>query len=43
MAADSGMIYAVVLSVVVAVLCGVTIYKTISSHERPRHSEAVRK
>jgi SSS family solute:Na+ symporter len=43
MAADSGMIYAVVLSVVVAVLCGVTIYKTISAHSRSDFLVAGRK
>src|SRR5580700_3055041 len=43
MAADSGMIYAVVVSLVVAVLCGVTIYKTISAHSRSDFFVAGRK
>src|SRR5271163_1626774 len=43
MAADSGMIYGVVLSLVVAVLCGVTIYKTISAHSRSDFFVAGRK
>jgi Na+/proline symporter len=43
MAANSGVIYIVVLSVVVAVLCGITIYKTISSHTRSDFFVAGRK
>src|SRR5947209_1975849 len=43
MAADSGMIYGVVLSIVVLVLCGVTLYKTISSHTRSDFFVAGRK
>ncbi len=37
------MIYGVVLSLVVAVLCGVTLYKTISTHSRSDFFVAGRK